>query len=387
MSARSVAHEARAHRQSRRDSGADPPGLSGRESRSGRGVLDRGPRRAPSRTGRPRGVHRPAVRGAELPEGRCPARHRARHRVRRGAPGLRVHGGERGIRSALRRARPHVHRPVSRGHRADGRQDRGARRRAIANGRPRGARIGCEHRRRRRREARGRPHRLSAAAQGERGRRRARHAGGERPVRARVATRRGRRRGGGRVLGLAPLHGALLPAGPPRRGPGLRRSARQPRPPRRARLQRAAPAPEARGGVAFAGAVSGAAGRNLRRSGPPGAGCGLRERGHRRVHLRSGRGALLLHRDEHPHPGRAPGDRDGDRHRSGAGAASRRGRRAAFVLRRNPSSTAVTPSNGASTRRTPSAGSSRLRAGSPGGRLHPRVRTCASTPSCGRVRP
>ena len=99
-------------------------------------------------------------------------------------------------------------------------------------------------------------------------------------------TRRGRRRGASRVLRLAPLHGALLPAGPPRRGSGLRRPARQPRPPRRARLQRAAPPPEARGGIAVAGAHTGVARRDLRGRGPSRARGRLRERRHRRVHPR-----------------------------------------------------------------------------------------------------
>ena len=40
-------------------------------------------------------------------------------------------------------------------------------------------------------------------------------------------------------------------------------------------------------------------------------------------------GQLLLHRDEHPHPGRAPGDRDGHRHRPGPRADPHRRRRAA----------------------------------------------------------
>ena len=241
--------------------------MPGRGAGSGRGVLDRGPRCAVPRAGRPRGVHRSAARGAELPAGGRPARRRARHRMRRGPPGVRVHGRERGILAALRRARADLRRSVSRGHRADGGQDRGARRRA-REWRAGGTRIGREHRRCGRREASGREHRLPAAAQGERGRRRPGHAGGQRAVGARVAPRRGGRRGGGRVLGLASLHGALLPAGPPRRGPGLRRSARQPRAPRGARLQRATPPPEARGGVTVAGAHPRAARRDLRGRGP-----------------------------------------------------------------------------------------------------------------------
>ena len=40
---------------------------------------------------------------------------------------------------------------------------------------------------------------------------------------------------------------------------------------------------------------------------------------------------ILLHRDEYPHPGRAPRDRNGHRHRSGRGAVSRRRGRAAVV--------------------------------------------------------
>ena len=208
-------------------------------------------------------MHRSASRVAKLPAGGCPARRRARHRVRRGPSGLRVHGRERGLRAALRRARPRVRRPVSRGHRADGGQDRGTGRRGCQR-RPGGARIGCKHRRRRCRKTSGGRHRLPAAAQGERGRRRPGHAGGEQAVRTGVATRRGGRRGRGRVLGLAPLHGTLLPAGPPRRDPGLRRPARQPRAPRGARLQRAAAPPEARGGVTVAGAHTGVARRDLR---------------------------------------------------------------------------------------------------------------------------
>jgi acetyl-CoA carboxylase biotin carboxylase subunit len=55
---------------------------------------------------------------------------------------------------------------------------------------------------------------------------------------------------------------------------------------------------------------------------------GYRRRRHARVPLPGRR--VLLHRDEHAHPGRAPGDRDGHRHRPRQGAAAdRRGREAA----------------------------------------------------------
>ena len=45
--------------------------------------------------------------------------------------------------------------------------------------------------------------------------------------------------------------------------------------------------------------------------------------------LLDGDGSVLLHGDEHPHPGGAPGDRDGDRHRPGEGADPGGGGRAA----------------------------------------------------------
>jgi 3-methylcrotonyl-CoA carboxylase alpha subunit len=55
----------------------------------------------------------------------------------------------------------------------------------------------------------------------------------------------------------------------------------------------------------------------------------LRQRRHRRVHRRRRRRRLLLHGDQHPAAGRAPGDRDGDRAGPGRVAAAGRRRRAA----------------------------------------------------------
>ena len=55
----------------------------------------------------------------------------------------------------------------------------------------------------------------------------------------------------------------------------------------------------------------------------------LPRRRHVRVPLRGRR--VLLHRDEHAHPGRAPGDRDDHRHRPRAGADPRRGGREAAL--------------------------------------------------------
>ena len=41
----------------------------------------------------------------------------------------------------------------------------------------------------------------------------------------------------------------------------------------------------------------------------------IRECRHRRIHLRPGKPAILFHRNEHAHPGRASGHRNGHRHR------------------------------------------------------------------------
>ena len=113
------------------------------------------------------------------------------------------------------------------------------------------------------------------------------------------------------------------------RGAGAGRRARQRRPPGRARLFDAAAPPEDRRGSAGAGhrpAHHRAHRRPLRGR--------LQEdrlprRRHLRVPVRERR--LLLHRDEHPHPGRAPGDRDGHRHRHRADADPHRRRREAAV--------------------------------------------------------
>ena len=61
---------------------------------------------------------------------------------------------------------------------------------------------------------------------------------------------------------------------------------------------------------------------------------------------------VLLHGDEHAHPGRAHGDRGGDGHRSRARADPHRARRAACRSRRSRSSCAATRSNAASMPRT-----------------------------------
>ena len=78
---------------------------------------------------------------------------------------------------------------------------------------------------------------------------------------------------------------------------------------------------------------------------------GLSRRRHDRIPLRERR--ILLHRDEHPAAGRASGDRDDQRGRSGARADPRRQWPGPVGARRRRSSFTATPSNAASTPRTP----------------------------------
>ena len=75
-------------------------------------------------------------------------------------------------------------------------------------------------------------------------------------------------------------------------------------------------------------------------------------------------GELLLPRDEHAHPGRAPGHRAGHGRRPRARADRDRGRGGAADRARPTSSCAATPSSAASTPRTPARGSGRRPAGS-----------------------
>ena len=102
---------------------------------------------------------------------------------------------------------------------------------------------------------------------------------------------------------------------------------RQPRAPVRARLLDPKAASEDRRGGAGAGADGGGPQRDGRDGGRCGARDRLPERRHGRVHRRRKwqQRALLLHGDEHPAPGRAPGDRDD--HRPGPGRMAAAGRR------------------------------------------------------------
>ncbi len=122
----------------------------------------------------------------------------------------------------------------------------------------------------------------------------------------------------------------------PHRVPGLRRPPRQRHPPRRARVLDPAPPPEADRGVAVARADARAARRAWAR--PRSRLCqavGYENAGTIEF-LLDQRRQLLLHGDEHPHPGRAPGHRDGHRRRPGQAADPR-----------SPPASALTVPNGA----------------------------------------
>ena len=120
--------------------------------------------------------------------------------------------------------------------------------------------------------------------------------------------------------------------------------------------------------------------------GQGGRGLRLRQRRHRRVPLPGRR--VLLPGDEHPAPGRAPGDRAGHRPRPGrVAAAGGLGRAPRLHPGRRRSATA-TPSRSASTPRTRPAGAFTP---SPG-HHHPlraarRARASASTPATSRATP
>ena len=172
-------------------------------------------------------------------------------------------------------------------------------------------------------------HRLPGDHQGRRRRRRPRHA--RRAHRSRAAQRRAddARRSRRRLRQPGRVHGEVPREPAPHRDPDPGRHLPQRGLAGRARLLDAAPAPEDHRGSAGAGhpaAHHRAHRRPLRR--------GVQEdrlprRRHLRIPVRERR--VLLHRDEHPRPGRAPGDGDGHRHRHRADADPRRRRREAAL--------------------------------------------------------
>ena len=297
----------------------------------GRGLLRRRPRGAARRATRTR-RSRSAV--ARRPRATSTSTKLLEAARRSGAeavhPGLRLPGRERRVRAGGRGGGPRLDRPAARGDRADGRTRRRRAQRMLAAGVPviPGSTSRSPPRRRSPRSASelGYPLLIKAAAGG--GGKGMRVVASPDEAAARVRRPPAARAG---VLRRRLRLRRALPRGPAaRRGAGARRRARQRHPPRRARLHDPAPPPEARRGDALAGGLTRAARahradrrrRRARRRLP------LRRDGRRPP--RPGR-RVLLHGDEHAHPGRAHRHRarHGPRPRPRAG--SRRGRRAAIA--------------------------------------------------------
>ena len=226
-------------------------------------------------------------------------------------PGLWLSLGARGICAGGADGGAGLDRAAGRGDRGGGEQDRGA---AVGGGRGRAGRAGHDRAAARRRGG-GRSRgalRLSRAAQGRGGRRRQRACGScERAADlAARSTRRGaRRRTHSETTPSTSRSSSTVPGTwrsrcwPTRTAPALAR---------RARVLGPAPPPEDDRGGAERGGLAGAAPDDGRDGGAGGTRGRLRERGHVRVSARQRR-AVLLSRDEHAHPGRASGDRAGDR--------------------------------------------------------------------------
>ena len=172
--------------------------------------------------------------------------------------------------------------------------------------------------------------RLPGDHQGVRRRRRPRHARGAHRGGAAQRGQHDAQRGAGGVRQPDGLPRALPRAAAPHRDPGACR--RRTRTPcylgeRDCSLQRRHQKVHRGGaGARPAGEAAREDRRALRRRLPQDR---LPRRRHLRVPVRGGR--VLLHRDEHAHPGRAPGHRDDHRHRPRAGADPRRRRREAAL--------------------------------------------------------
>ena len=134
-------------------------------------------------------------------------------------------------------------------------------------------------------------------------------------------------RGPGRLRRRLHVPGALRRAAPPHRAADPGRRARQRDPPGRARVLGAAAPPEAHRGGPQPGRHTGAAPRDGRGGGPGHARGRLQQRRDGRVPAGRAR-PLLLHGDEHAHPGGAPGHRAGVRPGPAPGADPPGGRRA-----------------------------------------------------------
>ena len=266
----------------------------------------------------------PAAQRRQLPERPGDHQRGRDHRRRRDSSRLRVPVRERVSGRGVRGVPHPLHRPRSQRHQAAGRQGPGA------QGDEEG-RLADAARQRRAGGQRGdgaqsrQGHRLPGDHQGGGRRRRPRHADRAQPRGAadrapdRAARGRSRLRQRRRLRREVPREPA------PHRVPDPRRSPRQHGAPGRARVLDPAAPPEADRGVAVAGAVR----QGAPQDGQPGGGCGQGRPVHQRRHLRvpdGRRGQVLLHGDQHPSPGRAPGHRDGHRprHRQGTDPDRRR---------------------------------------------------------------
>ena len=198
------------------------------------------------------GAHRRQRAQGQLPALGTHPRGRQGHRRAGDPPGLRLPERERGVRAGLRRRGPGLHRPAAVGDPGDGAEGRvqaadGKGRRAA------GARLPRQRPGPGAAAARGRPHRLPGADQGQRRRRRQGHARGRaRPSEFAAALASCQREAINSFGDDAVLVESYVHAPAPHRDPGVRRHARQLRLPVRARLLGAAAPPEGARGSAGA---------------------------------------------------------------------------------------------------------------------------------------
>ncbi len=186
------------------------------------------------------------------------------------------------------------------------------------------ARLRWRRRQRRGGAAIGPRHRLPDHGEGRRRRRRTRHEGDPRGGRAYFGARHGACGVESRVRRRHPLSGKISRTAAPYRDSGARRRQGPRHPSRRARLFAAAPPSESVGGRSLPGAEHGGARCHRRNRRRGDARDQISRRRHGRIPLRRRR--VQLHRDEHAHSGRTPGDRNDHRHRSRSRADPRRRR-------------------------------------------------------------